>query len=137
MKELSDALQGLANIAWQGGLRGRSLKKNSLMAPVDEIFKKLGHHSEAADIDTLRAAIIEDIFEHLERIADQQYRPGQTKWEATRSFVNGFFDDVYEGVYGGNLRKLLADEKLLRSAYMFYIREQIPRKSTEKTEKED
>ena len=131
MAKLSEALQHLAEIAWEGGLRGRSLKKNSLMAPLDEIFKKLGHHSEAADMEALRAATIEDIFEHLERIADQRYRPGQKKWQATRAFVNGFFEDIYEGVYAGKLRKLLADEKLLRSAYMFYVREQIPRKSAE------
>ncbi len=131
MSKLSETLQRLAKIAWEGGLRGRSLKKNSLMAPLDEIFKKLGHHSEAADIETLRAAIVEDIFEHLERIADPQYRPGQKKWKATQNFVNGFFDDIYAGIYSGKLQKLLADEKLLRSAYMFYIREQIPGKKSE------
>jgi CRISPR-associated protein Csc3 len=128
MTKLSDALQKLAQIAWEGGLRGPSLRKNSLMAPLNEVFTKLGLHSEGADIEALRAAAIEDIFEHMERIADRQYRPGKRKWEATEAFVNGFFDDVYGGVYGGKLHKLLADEKLIRSAYMFYIREQIPRK---------
>lgn len=131
MAELSKALERLAQIAWEGRLRGRSLRKNSLMAPLDEIFKKLGHHSEAADIEVLRAATVEDIFEHLERIADKQYRPGQRKWEATEAFVNGFFNNIYGGVYGGKLRKLLADEKLIRSAYMFYIREQIPGKKVD------
>jgi CRISPR-associated protein Csc3 len=128
MAKLSEALQKLAGIAWAGGLRGRSLKKNSLMAPLDEIFKKLGHHSEAADMETLRAATTEDIFEHLERIADQRYRPGRRKWEATETFVATFFEEIFESVYAGKLRRLMADEKLLRSAYMFYIREQIPRK---------
>jgi len=131
MAKLSEALQRLAKIAWEGSLRGRSLRKNSLMAPLDEIFKKLGRLGEAADMETLRAAIIEDIFEHLERIADQRYRPGQRKWQTTQDFVNGFFEEIYEGVYAGKMRKLLADEKLLRSAYMFYVREQIPRKSAE------
>jgi CRISPR-associated protein Csc3 len=131
MTELSAVLQELARIAWQGGLRGRSLKKNSLMAPLDEVFNKLNLHSEAADVALLRAAAIEDIFEHLERIADAQYRPGKKKWAATQAFVNGFFDDVYTKVYGGKLQKLLADEKLIRSAYLFYVREQIPRKASE------
>lgn len=130
MAKLSEELQKLAEIAWSGGLRGRSLRKNSLMMPLDEIFSKLNSRSEEADIDLLRAAIIEDIFEHMERIADQ-YRPGRTKWEATEAFVNGFFDNVYQGIYGGKMRKLLADEKLLRSAYLFYVREQIPSKKTE------
>jgi CRISPR-associated protein Csc3 len=82
-------------------------------------------------MELLRAAAVEDIFEHLERIAEAQYKPGKKKWRAAQDFVNGFFDDVYEGVYGGKIQKLLADEKLIRSAYMFYIREEIPRKSEE------
>jgi CRISPR-associated protein Csc3 len=131
MTKLSQSLQNLARIAWENGLRGRSLKKNSLMAPLDEVFKKLDLHSDAADMELLRAAAVEDIFEHLERIAEAQYKPGKKKWRAAQDFVNGFFDDVYEGVYGGKIQKLLADEKLIRSAYMFYIREEIPRKSEE------
>ena len=127
MKKLSESLRKLARIAWEGGLRGRSLKKNSLMTALDEVFKKLSHHSEAADMETLRAATVEDIFEHLERIANE-YRPGRKKWEATQAFVDCFYDDIYQGMYGGKLQKLLADEKMLRSAYMFYIREAIPRK---------
>ena len=43
-------------------------------------------------------------------------------------FVETFFSGVLDGVYSGNVRKLLADEKLLRSAFLFYVREQIPRK---------
>jgi CRISPR-associated protein Csc3 len=130
MAKLSDELENLAEIAWSGGLRGRSLRKNSLVMPLDEIFTKLNSRSEHADIRLLRAAVIEDIFEHLERIADE-YQPGRRKWEATEAFVDGFFDNVYEEVYGGKLRKLLADEKLLRSAYLFYVREQIPSKKAE------
>ena len=132
MARLSQELYELAQIAWRGGLRGGSLRKNSLLMPLDEIFKKLGNRSEEADIEVLRAATVQDIFEHLERIADE-YRPGRKKWEATEAFVNNFFDRVYQDVYGGKLQRLLADEKLLRSAYLFYIREQIPRKA-KKTE---
>ncbi|MGC9399117.1 MAG: type I-D CRISPR-associated protein Cas10d/Csc3 [Anaerolineae bacterium] len=131
MTKLSQVLKRLAGIAWESGLRGRSLKKNALMAPLDEIFKKLSLQSEAADLELLRAAVTEDIFEHLQRIADAEYKPGKRKWQATQEFVNVFFDEVYKGVYGGKLQKLLADEKLIRSAYMFYIREEIPRKSEE------
>jgi CRISPR-associated protein Csc3 len=129
MGTLSDVLGRLARIAWKGGLRGRSLRKNSLMAPLDEVLSKLNQRSEGADLDALRAASTEDIFEHLERIADERYRPGKKKWASTVDFVNCFFDEVLAGIYHGKLRDLLADEKLIRSAYMFYIREEIPRKS--------
>jgi len=127
MSELSDHLQKLAGIAWSNGLRGRTLAKNSLMTPLDEVFKKLNHRSDTADLDTLRAAAADDIFEYLTRITESQYRPGQKKWEACKAFVDTFFDDVYQGVYRGKRQKLLADEKLLRSAFLFYIREEIPR----------
>jgi CRISPR-associated protein Csc3 len=131
MAQLSKELQRLAEIAWSGGLRGSSLRKNSLLMPLAEIFTKLNRRSEAADVDLLRAAIIEDTFEHLERIADERYPPGRRKWEAIEAFVGRFFDDIYQGVYKGNLRKVLADEKLLRSAYLFYLREQIRSKIAE------
>lgn len=125
MATLSTALTKLAEIAWQGGLRGRSLRKNSLMMALDEVFGKLALQSQTVDLAVLRAATVEDIFEHLERITDRQYSPGKRKWAATEAFVDHFYDEVLGGVYGGNLRKLLADEKLIRSAYMFYIRAQI------------
>jgi len=128
MAKLSEELQQLAEIAWQNGLRGRSLEKSSLLFPLDELFQKLGHPGGAADRDALMAAATMDIFDHLSRIADERYKPGRRKWEAIKAFVDTFFSGVLDGVYGGNVRKLLADEKLLRSAFLFYVREQIPRK---------
>lgn len=124
MTDLSEQLQKLAEIAWQGGLRGKSLKKNSLMTPLDEIFKKLNQQSPAFDAEALQAAIIEDIVEFLDRVNDdfKSYRRWQT---AANGFVTRFFEEVYAGIYHNNRTRLLADEKLLRSAYMFYIRQQI------------
>ena len=130
MAKLSEELQKLAEIAWSGGLRGSSLRKNALMMPLDEIFTKLNTRSEETDIELLRAATIEDIFEHMERIS-KEYRPGRKKWKSTEDFVNGFFGNIYQSIYGGKLRKLLSDEKLLRSAYLFYVREQISSKKSE------
>lgn len=129
MQQLSDHFTNLAQIAWQGGLRGKSLKKNSLMMPLDEVFKKLSARSAAFDDAALQAVIIEDIFEYLDRIADDQYRPGRKKLTSATEFVETFFNKVYHGVYQGNRTRLLADEKMLRSAFLFYIRQQIPSKS--------
>lgn len=135
MTELSEQLTRLAEQAWQNRLFGRTLKKSSLLFPVAEIFQKLNYTGEA-DIDTLKAAATQDIFDHLERIAEEQYKPGRTKLEATKAYVDGWFDDVLGGVYHGNRRKFLSDEKLIRSAYHFYIRRQIPRKAAEGDELE-
>ena len=128
MAQLSAQLQRLAHIAWQNGLRGRSLEKSALLYPVSEVFGKLSHSSGHLDRESLKAAAVQDIFDHLYRIADDRYKPGKKKWQATKQFVDIWFDDVLDGVYGGSLRKLLADEKLIRSAFLFYVREQIPRK---------
>jgi CRISPR-associated protein Csc3 len=134
MTELSRHLQKLAEIAWQGGLRGKTLKKNSLMTPLDHVFVKFNQRSLTFDDNALKAVIAEDIFEYLERIADEQYAPGKRKMGYANEFVNLFFDQVYHGVYQGNRARLLADEKLLRSAFMFYMRQQIPTKQQENEE---
>ena len=136
MAELSTQLRRLAEIAWKNGIRGRSLEKSALLYPVSEVFVKLNHSTAHVDRDTLKAATVQDIFDHLCRIADERYRPGRKKWEATSKFVDIWFDDVLDGVYGGKLRKLLADEKLIRSAFLFYVREQIPHKQSQATAEE-
>ena len=134
MTELSTQLQRLAEIAWREGLRGRSLEKSSLLYPTSEVFAKLARSGGQVDREALKAAAAQDIFDHLYRIAPDEYKPGKKKREATKQFVDIWFNDVLDGIYGGSLRKLLADEKLIRSAFLFYVREQIPRKSDQKVE---
>lgn len=133
MTELSIQMQRLAEIAWQNGLRGRSLEKSSLLFPLDDVLQKLSRIGGAADVETLKAASVQDIFDHLSRIADERYKPGRKKWDAVKLFVDGWFCDVL-AVYGGNHRKLLNDEKLLRSAFHFYVREQIIAKAAKAPE---
>ena len=136
MTQLSTQLQRLAHIAWKKGLRGRTLEKSSLLYPIGEVFAKLGHSGGPADQKMLKAATAQDIFDHLYRIAPDGYKPGRPKQEAVNQFVDGWFDGVLEGIYGGSIRKLLTDEKLIRSAFLFYVREQIPRKQNQGTEEE-
>ena len=112
MMQLSNQLQQLAEIAWKDGLRGRSLQRSSLLYPVNEIFAKLSQSGGHVDRQALRAAAVQDIFDHLYRIADDRFKPGKKKWEAIKQFVDIWFDDVLEGTYGGSMRKLLTDEKL-------------------------
>lgn len=124
MIQLSEQLQKLAQIAWQGGLRGKSLKKNSLMTPLDEVFKKLNQRAPTFDDAALQAAIIEDICQFLDRV-NEEFKAYRRWREAATTFVNTFFTEVYAGIYHNNRTRLLADEKLLRSAYLFYIQQQI------------
>ncbi len=121
-------LQQLAEMAWEAHIIGRSLERNSLLKPFDMLLDGLEGKSEAFGLDTLRAQLVEDIFRHLEAIASEEYKPGRTKREKVKAYVNLFFDGVLAAAYRGNVTRLLADAKGLRSAYLFYVREQIPTK---------
>jgi CRISPR-associated protein Csc3 len=122
------ALHQLAEVAWEDRIIGRSLERNSLIKPFDMILDALKGKSDAFGIDTLKAALVEDIFRHLEVIAAQEYKPGRTKREKVKAYVDLFFEGVLAGNYRSNVTRLLTDEKGLRSAYLFYLREQIPLK---------
>jgi CRISPR-associated protein Csc3 len=137
MEQLSAHMQRLSQIAWKHRLVGRTWAKNSLMAALDEVFRKIAQRSKAIEHDTeaLKAATVEDIFAYLERIADPKYPAGQRKWNASKEFVDLFYSGIYNGIYGGSTARLLGDEKLLRSIYMFYMREQAPRKVVDSAEK--
>jgi len=121
-------LETLAQTAWANRIIGRSLGRNSLLKPFDMLLEGLEKKPEAFGLDTLRAQLTEDIFRHLEVIASDEYKPGRTKREKVKMYVDLFFDGVLGEAYRGNATKLLADSKALRSAYLFYIREQIPTK---------
>lgn len=130
-RELMEQLKRLATIAWEGRIKGESLKKNALMMPFDMAFEKLQQKSSAVDSETLQAALVEDIFAYLDRVAREGYEPGITKREKIKTFVETFFSGLLQRVYHNNINKLLADEKILKSAFLFYIREQIPTKKGE------
>ncbi|MBD3216603.1 MAG: type I-D CRISPR-associated protein Cas10d/Csc3 [Candidatus Lokiarchaeota archaeon] len=134
MAQLSEKLQHVAEIARSNHIWGRSFKKSSLLFPVAEVFDKLKQAGRAADRETLRAATVSDIFDHLYRIAEEQYKPGKTKREAIKDFVAGWYDGVLAEVYSGDLRRLLSDEKLIRSAYLFYFNEAGQDRPGEETE---
>ena len=132
MTQLNEVLERLAALAWQGRLRGDSLERSSLLFPYNEVMQKLAQSGGALDLAVLKAAAAEDIYAHLNRLAKRkQAFAGQKTREACIAFTEGWFVDVLQGVYGGNARRLMADEKLLRSAFLFYLRNQIPRKPKE------
>jgi len=123
MKQLED----LAVAAWRDHIVGRNIQnRNSLIKPFDMLLGGLEKKSEAFGLDTLRAQLTEDIFRHLEAIASEEYKPGRTKREKVKAYVDLFFDGVLGQAYRSNFTKLLSDSKALRSAYLFYVREQIP-----------
>lgn len=125
MTKLSTHLQELARIAWTGGLRGRSWKKNSLLAPITEVFHKLERVYPGSPLnpDMLQAAAINDLVEHIERIRSGQGKQvGYQKLRAgSEAFIHYFFTHVYTETYQQRLSRLLADRKIIMSAFYFYL----------------
>jgi CRISPR-associated protein Csc3 len=128
---IMQALTELAQVGRHDRIIGRSRERNSLLKPFDMILDGLKGKSDAFNLDTLRASLVEDIFRHLEVIAPPAYKPGRTKREKVKAYVDLFFTGLLEGVYRGNINRMLNDEKGLRSAYLFYLREQIPLRDRE------
>jgi hypothetical protein len=102
-----------------------------LMTPLDHCFEKLQQWQEPVDIATLRAATITDIYSYLERVREQGMVGTATQQKA-KAFVDAFFDDLLNGVYKGNRTRLLTDEKLIRSSFLFHIQEEIAKASEAK-----
>ncbi len=122
-------LKVLASYAAQNNIRGTSFKRNSLLKPLDIIMQELDHCAAPDDMNELeliRAGTKEFIFDHLERIAKTDYKPGRTKREKVNHYVDLFFDEVLFKAHHGKVNKLLGRERLLRSAYLFYVREALP-----------
>ncbi|MFQ5435712.1 MAG: hypothetical protein ACE5FD_12620, partial [Anaerolineae bacterium] len=127
MKKLSAELEKAAKIAVQHNLRGSSFERSSLLYPFDEMMKKLAQDQgrTAVDRETLRAAAIQDIYDHLDRLATRAgYKMTKARADACADFVNRWFNDILIDVYEGQARKLIADEKMLRSAFLFYVHQQ-------------
>lgn len=126
MKKLSQELEKVAEIAVQNNLRGSSFERSSVLYPFNEVMQKLVQDQgrTAVDRETLRAAAKQDIYDHLKRLADRGgFKMTKARSDACEAFVDGWFDDILQNAYEGQVRKLIADEKLLRSAFYFYARQ--------------
>ncbi len=78
-------LRALATYAAQNSIRGTSFKRNSLLKPLDIIMQELDRcpaPENLNELELIRAGTKELIFDHLERIAKTDYKPGRTKRRA-------------------------------------------------------
>ncbi len=131
--KVNETIQKLAQLAWDGNLKGQTLAKNSLMMPLDHCFEKVQMMQPPIDKETLRAATITDIYSYLERIRDDGMVGTETQRKA-KAFVDAFFDELWGDKYSNNRQRLLTDEKLIRAAFLFHIREILAKRSAEKAE---
>ncbi|MCX6031809.1 MAG: type I-D CRISPR-associated protein Cas10d/Csc3 [Chloroflexi bacterium] len=120
-----EQLRYLARLARDGKIKGStSWRRNSVLDPLESILDALENKSPHVEVSTVQAALVEDIFRHIESTAEEGFKPGRPKYEKVQHYVAYFFEHILMEVYHGNTQKLLADRKTLRSAYLFYFNEQ-------------
>jgi|SRR5579884_166858 CRISPR-associated protein Csc3 len=125
-------LRAMAVYAAENRIKGGTNKRNSLLKPLAIILDELDRcpaPDNPNELELIRAGAKEMIFDHLERIADAEYKPGRTKQEKISYYVDLFFDEVLKKAHHNNVNRLLARERLIRSAYLFYFREAMPQKA--------
>lgn len=128
-------IKELARIAWEGRLKGDSLKDNSLAKPLDVAFDSLERwQSEHETEEEARAIMSKEVARAIERLAPKFY--GAKKLENISQFVTVLFDQIYKGVYQGNLLNLLENRKRIRSGYLYFITEMIPKRDRDKEEQQ-
>jgi hypothetical protein len=119
-------LKQLAIYAAQNNIKGSSFKRNALLKPLDLILQELDrcpHPDDEQELALIRAGTKELIFDHLARIAKDDYKPGRTKQSKVNQYVDLFFDEVLAKAAHKKVDRLLAREKLIRAAYLFWVRE--------------
>jgi CRISPR-associated protein Csc3 len=125
-------LKAMAVYAAENRIKGGTNKRNALLKPLAIILDELDRcpaPDNPNELELIRAGAKEMIFDHLERIADAEYKPGRTKQEKISHYVDLFFDEVLKKAHRNNVNRLLARERLIRSAYLFYFREAMPQKA--------
>ena len=128
-------IKELARIAWEGRLKGESLKDNSLAKPLDVAFDSLERwQSEHETEEEARAIMSKEVARAIERLNKQFF--GVKKLENISQFVTVLFDHIYKGVYQGNLLNLLENRKRIRAGYLYFITEMIPKRDRDKEEQQ-
>ncbi len=115
-----DALQELATFAASHRIRGRSYKRNSMLKPLDIILNELDrcpNPKDPAEIRLVQTGSKGLIYEHVQRVAKG------VREDAVYHYVDLFFEQVLEAAHHNNANKLLQRERLIRSAYLVYMRQ--------------
>lgn len=128
-------IKELARIAWEGRLKGDSLKDNSLAKPLDVALDSFERWQvERETEEEARAIMSKEVARAIERLDPKFF--GAKKLENISQFVTILFDQIYKEVYQGNLFDLLENRKRIRAGYLYFITAMIPRRDREKEEQQ-
>ena len=122
---IMSCIKELARIAWEGRLRGQSRKDASLAKPLDIAFDCLDRWSENRfKREDIRAFTSKEIARAIERLTPGEYL-GETQrlkiLKQSTEFVDVLLNQLLDGTYQGELNELVEDHRKIRSAYIFYL----------------
>ena len=100
----SDCIKRMAELGWEGKIKGSSLERNSLLQPINLIFDQIRKQSQVLDIEIIRSSTIQKIFDYLERINDSKYHVGKSKLEKVTAFVDIFFNQLLNNCYKNKIQ---------------------------------
>jgi len=117
-------IKELAKIAKEYKIKTpQKFTRHAIQWPIHELFNALERSRVHFDKEDLQAAITETLFSRLERLLGQGYKPGETKYEGVKKYVNTFLEKLLKDQYRSDRARLLADKKDIIAAYTFYMRE--------------
>ncbi len=119
-KPLRDYLKEAAALAAAGRLWGSSYKRTAMAEPFAEFISAIRKLKPRMDYDTLFAALVTDYHTRLDRI--REHGVGRPKFEQITAYYS-VLRRMFEQVYSGKPERLLADQKTLQSAYLFFLEE--------------
>ncbi len=133
-------LHSLARMAVEDHVLGGSgpfgrRPRSALLKPLDIMFNVLQQHPGMRE--DVHAAAADEVFSHLQRIAAEEYRPGARKEEKVGRYVRQFLEGVLDQMYDGDLNRLMADERFVRSAYVWYVRQGLAARREERAAEND
>ena len=133
-------IKELARIAWEGRLRGDSLKDNSLAKPLDVAFDCLSRwNKDRLTSEDICAFTSKEIARAIERLTPGQYLSETRRrmiLQQSIKFVDVLFNQLYVETYQCRLNELVEDYRKIRSTYIFYIQTKMISKRDEKTEEQ-
>ena len=118
----AEVIEKLGKLAGESYIKGSTYKRNSLLKPLDIIFDLLERRSEYLDLETVFATAVQQIFDHISRVSPDNRKPGDTKYQKIENFVDVFAEELLDEVYENKVNQLISDQKIIKSAYLFYYR---------------
>lgn len=133
---VADYLRRAARIAEEATLRGSSFRRTAQTEPFSEFLKALRSRRAHLDWDTVFASLTQQYHTRLDRI--REHGVGATKFTQVKAFYDEL-RSLFENVYDSRTDRLLADQKTLEAAYLFFLQEarqaiKVERKVENKTE---